>query len=105
VELNFNISKALNANAFFWQFGLGAGYFLGFSKEQQPFGLQTDYKGYTLNIYTVLGGFSKRVPIGFVFGGTFFKYLDELSYDGLMIGKAFIPSFYLGLRFNLLNSF
>ncbi|MGC8956371.1 MAG: hypothetical protein ACP5LT_00910 [Candidatus Kapaibacteriota bacterium] len=105
VSIAFNLSKILNANSFYWQLGIGSGYMLAFSKEQVPFGFQNDYKGYSIIIYTILGGFSKRVPIGIVIGGKLFKYLDELRYNSLSLGKPFVPGFYLGLKFNILNSF
>ncbi|ROL56576.1 hypothetical protein D9V84_07655 [Bacteroidetes/Chlorobi group bacterium Naka2016] len=105
VSIGFDMSKVLNAKSFMWKIGFGAGYFLCYTKEEQVYGFQNDYRGFSVNIHTIIGGFSKKVPIGIVAGGTFFKYLDDLAYDRVFLGKVFVPSIYLGLKFNFINSF
>ncbi len=100
-----NLSRMINSKSFHWELNLSGGYFLGFTKSPSPFVFQNDYKGYSLGLQTVFSTFNRRVPISIVFGGAFSKLIDELTYDGLSLGKPFIPNVFLGLKFSVLNSF
>ncbi|MFN3782080.1 MAG: hypothetical protein ACK4SO_07885, partial [Candidatus Kapaibacteriota bacterium] len=100
-----NLSKMIDPKSFHWEIDLSGGYFLGFTKSPSPFVFQNDYKGYSLSLQTVFIPFNRRVPISIVFGGAFSKFIDELTYGGLSLGKPFVPNIFLGLKFSVLNSF
>lgn len=100
-----DLSKMINSQSVYWEIDLSAGYFRGFTKSYSPVNFQNDYKGYSLGAYTLLGGFSQRVPIGVLAGVSFFKFIDNFGYEGLMLGKPFVPSAFIGIKFNILNTF
>lgn len=100
-----NLSKVIDSKSFHWEIDLTGGYFLGFTKSPSPFGFQNDFKGYSLGIQTVFSAFNRRIPISVVLGGAFSKFIDELKFEGLSLGKPFIPNVFLGLKFSVLNSF
>lgn len=104
LKFEINLSKLLNSNSIYWGIGLGAGYFIGFTKSPLPFIFQNDYRGFSLHFQTNVGGFNKRIPIGIVLGASFYKYIDEIGYERLGLGKPFVPSVYAGIKFSLLNS-
>ncbi len=100
-----NLSRIINSHTIHWEIDLHAGYFRGFTKSPTPFTFQNDYKGYSFGFYSMLGGFGRQFPLGVILGASFYKYIDEIGYDGLRLGKPFVPNVFVGFNVNVFNSF
>lgn len=106
-DFEVNLTKLMNEENFSWSFKIGAGYFKGYVKTPNLALAEQSYHGNLIKLETDFYNFSQIFPFGIVIGANFNKYSTDLIYSDFLneinLGSPWVPSIYMGLKFNLLQ--